>query len=75
MKSWQFSVLTLGLALLSVVTLRWMPSAISASMESEWLAVVIFGFVVIPGTITVIVISITVSLIYGVWKLGNRGNS
>ena len=68
MKSWQVAVIILGLALLSVVTLRWMPSAISASMESEWLAVVIFGFIFIPGVITV-------SLIYGVWKLGNRGNS
>ena len=68
MKSWQFAVSILGWALLSVVTLRWMSSAISASMESEWLAVVIFGFIVIPG-------AITVSFIYGVWKLGNRDNS
>ena len=68
MKSWQVDMIALGLALLLVVTLWWMPSAISASMESEWLAVVIFGFIVIPG-------AIAVSLIYGVWKLGNRGNS
>ena len=68
MKSWQVAVIILGLALLSVATLRLMPSAISAAMESEWLAVVIFGFIVIPGTITV-------SIIWGVWKLGNRGNS
>ena len=68
MKSWQVAVSILGWALLSVVTLRWMSSAISASMESEWLAVVIFGFIVIPGAITVI-------FIYGVWKLGNRENS
>ena len=68
MKSWQVYVIILGLALLSVVTLRWMPSAISAAMESEWLAVVILGFIVILG-------GITVSIIYGVWKLGNRGNS
>ena len=68
MKSWQVDMIALGLALLLVVTLWWMPSAISAAMESEWLAVVIFGFIVIPG-------AVTVSLIYGVWKLGNRGNS
>ena len=68
MKSWQVDMIALGLALLLVVTLWLMPSAISAAMESEWLAVVIFGFIVIPG-------AITVSLIYGVWKLGNRGNS
>ena len=68
MKPWQIAVIAVALTLLSVVTLRWMPSALSAAMESEWLAVVIFGFIVIPGTITV-------SIIYGVWKLGNRGNS
>ena len=68
MKPWQIAVIAVALTLLSVVTLRWMPSALSATMESEWLAVVIFGFIVIPGTITV-------SIIYGVWKLGNRGNS
>ena len=68
MKFWQVAVIALGLVLLSVGTLRWMPSAVSAAMESEWLAVVIFGFIVIPG-------AITVSIIYGVWRLGNRGNS
>ena len=68
MKPWQIAVIAVALTLLSVVTLRWMPSALSAAMESEWLAVVIFGFIVIPGTITV-------SIIYGVWKLGNRANS
>ena len=68
MKSWQVAVIILGLALLSVGTLRLMPSAISASRESEWLAVVIFGFIVVPG-------AITVSIMWGVWKLGNRGNS
>ena len=68
MKFWQVAVIILGLALLSVVTLRYMPSAVSAAMESEWLAVVIFGFIVIPG-------AITASLIYVVWRLGNGVNS
>ena len=68
MKLWQIAVIAVALALLSVVTLRWMPSALSAAMNSEWLAVVIFGFIVVPG-------AITVSIIYGVWRLGNRGNT
>ena len=68
MRFWQVAVIILGLALLSVVTVRYMPSAVSAAMESEWLAVVILWFIVIPC-------AITASLIYGVWRLCNRGNS
>ena len=35
MKLWQIAVIAVALALLSVVTLRWMPSALSAAMNSE----------------------------------------
>ena len=67
MTFWQVAVIVLALGLVSVITLRFMPSAVSAAMDSEWLAVVIFGFIAVPTMITV-------SIAYGVWKLGNRGN-
>ena len=68
MRFWQVSVIAAALILLSIVTLRWMPTALSATMESEWLAVVIFAFIIGPG-------AITAGIIYGVWRLGSRGNS
>ena len=67
MKFWQIVVITLALMLLSVVTLRLMPSALSAAMGSEWLAVVLFGFIAVPGIIAALIT-------YGVWKLGSREN-
>ena len=65
MKFWQIAVIIVAIILLSVVALRLMPTAFSAARDSEWLAVVIFGFMVGPGLITA-------GIIYGVWKLGNR---
>ena len=67
MKFWQVAVIALAVCLLSVPTLRLMPTAISAAKDSEWLAVVIFGFIAAPS-------AVTATIAYGVWKLGNRGN-
>lgn len=66
MKFWQVAVIILAVGLLGVATLRLMPPALSATRESEWLAIVIFGFIAIPS-------AVTATIMYGVWKLGNRG--
>lgn len=66
MKFWQIAVVSTAIIILSVVALRWMPEAFSAVKHSEWLAAVIFGFFV--GTA-----AITAGIIFGVWKLGDRG--
>ena len=65
MKFWQVAVIFLAVGLLGVATLRLMPPALSATRESEWLAAVIFGFIAIPS-------AVTATIMYGVWKLGNR---
>lgn len=67
MKFWQIAVIAIAILLLSVVVLRWMPSALAASGNSEWLGVILFGFIVVPGLITA-------GVIYGVWRLGSHGN-
>ena len=67
MKFWQIAVIAAAVLLLSVVALRWMPTALAASGNSEWFGVVLFGFIVVPGLITA-------GIIYGVWRLGSRGN-
>ena len=67
MKFWQVAVIVAAALLLSVVALRWMPTALVASGNSEWFGVVLFGFIVVPGLITA-------GIIYGVWRLGSRGN-
>lgn len=67
MKFWQIAVVAIAILLLSVIVLRWMPAALSASGDSEWLGVVLFGFIVVPGVITA-------GVIYGVWRLGRHGN-
>ena len=67
MKFWQIAVIAVAILLLGVVVIRWMPAAIVAAEDSEWLGVVLFGFIIIPGLITV-------GIVYGVWKLGDRGN-
>ena len=63
MKFWQIAVIVAAILSLSVIALRLMPAALSASKDSEWLGVVLFGFIIGPGLITV-------GIIYGVWKLG-----
>ena len=68
MKFWQIAVIAVAIILLGVVVMRWMPAAIVATEYSEWLGVVLFGFVIGPGLITV-------GIVYVVWKLGDRGNS
>ena len=67
MKFWQIAVIAIAVLLLGVITIRWMPAALAASRDSEWLGVVLFGFIVGPGLITV-------GIIYGVWKLGGSGD-
>ena len=65
MKFWQVAVIALAVGLLSVPTLRLMPTAVSAAIDSKWLAVVIFGFIAVPS-------AVTATIVYGVWRLGNR---
>ena len=67
MKFWQIAVIAIAVILLGVVVIRWMPAALAASGDSEWLGVVLFGFIIGLGLITV-------GIVYGVWKLGSRGN-
>ncbi len=67
MKFWQIAVIAVAILSLSVIAIRWMPAALSASADSEWLGVVLFGFIIGPGIVTA-------GIIYGVWKLGSRGN-
>ena len=67
MKFWQIAVIAIAILLLSVVVLRWMPSVLSASGDSGWLGVILYGFIVVPGLITV-------GIICGVWRLGSHGN-
>ena len=66
MKFWQISVIIAALILLSVLALRWMPTAFLAVSDSEWLAAVIFGFF-FGGA------AISGGIVYGVWWLGDRG--
>ncbi len=66
MKPWQYVLIATAILLMSVIVMRWMPPALVALADSEWLGVVLFGFVIGPGLLTV-------GIIYGVWKLGSRG--
>lgn len=63
MKFWQIAVIVIALVLITVVELRLMPEALSGARNSEWLGVVVFGFML--GQM-----AITAGVIYGVWKLG-----
>ncbi len=67
MKFWQIAVIAIAILSLSVIVLRWVPAALLALGDSEWLGVVLFGFIIGPGLVTV-------GIIYGVWKLGSRGS-
>lgn len=67
MKFWQIAVIAIAILLLGVVVMRWMPAALVAAGDSEWLGVVLFGFIIGPGLLTV-------GIVYGVWRLGDCGN-
>ena len=67
MKSWQIAAIAIALLLITVAELRLMPEALSAARNSEWLGVIILGFMI--GQMAV-----TVGVIYGVWKLGGSGS-
>ena len=66
MKPWQYVLIATAILLMSVIVIRWMPTTLVALADSEWLGVVFFGFIIGPGLLTV-------GIIYGVWKLGSRG--
>ena len=66
MKPWQYVLIATAILLMSVIVMRWMPTTLVALADSEWFGVVLFGFVIGPGLLTV-------GIIYGVWKLGSRG--
>ena len=66
MKFWQYALIATAILLMSVIVIRWMPTTLVALADSEWLGVVLFGFVIGPGLLTI-------GIIYGVWKLGSRG--
>lgn len=66
MNAWQIAVIGVGL-IASLAVYLWMwELAIPATADSKWFSVVFIGFVIGPPIAAG-------GLMYGVWRLGNRG--
>ena len=66
MKFWQIAVIAVAILLLGVVVVWLMQAALVAAEDSVRLGVVLFSLINVPGLITF-------GIVYGVWRLGDRG--
>ena len=68
MSAWQIGVIALGLIGSAALYLWLWELAIPATVDSKWFSAIFLGLVVCPGLFAG-------GLVYGVWKLGNRGKT
>ena len=66
MSFWQIVLVALGLVASLAIFLAVWQSVFPAAWDSKWLAVVLLGFIILPG-------AFAGGLVYGVWRWGNHG--